>query len=452
MKALRRTALALAVTLLPLAAAWGADAGAGTKLTLDDCIKKALTAAPELGEAQADIDATSARLDEAKAHRYPQIEFLGLIGPVPQARGNQVYSEDGINDTERWTWFQRGDATLVQPLYTFGKISENMRAATHGIEVDRAKKDQKGTDVALQVKEYYYGILLARELRELVLETRDILDDAKSKARKLIDKGSPNADELDIYKLDAFRGEVAKYLEEASKGEQLALAALKTRMGLPPAEAVDIDAERLQPAGATLGDLAAYVEEARTRRPEFRQLNEGIKAREALVEAAKANYWPDLFLGGYVSAAYADKRTRIDNPFVPDDFNHVWAGIALGVKWKLDFGITGAKVAGERAQYNRLLSTRAYADEFIPLQIRKAWLEARESEASAAAMKEAYTNAKRWVVASVANYDFGIGPAQEIFDGLQNYARMRAAYFQAVYNQNMALARLDHAVGQAPLN
>jgi outer membrane protein len=139
MKALRRTALALAVTLLPLAAAWGADAGAGTKLTLDDCIKKALTAAPELGEAQADIDATSAKLDEAKAHRYPQIEFLGLIGPVPQARGNQVYSPDGINDTERWTWFQRGDATLVQPLYTFGKISENMKAASHGIEVDRAK-------------------------------------------------------------------------------------------------------------------------------------------------------------------------------------------------------------------------------------------------------------------------------------------------------------------------
>lgn len=452
MKRLHAVTLACCLAVLPLSGVLAAEPAPAAKvLTLDECIRGALATAPELGESQADIELAQSRLDEAKGYRFPQIEMRGLVGPVPEATGNQKESPDGV-DNHSFTWFARADATLVQPLYTFGKISENMRAATHGIEVDRAKKDQKGTDVALQVKEYYYGILLARELRELVLETRDILDDAKAKARKLIDKGSPNADELDIYKLDAFRGEVAKYLEEASKGEQLALAALKTRMGLPPAEAVDIDAERLQPAGATLGDLAAYVEEARTRRPEFRQLNEGIKAREALVEAAKANYWPDLFLGGYVSAAYADKRTRIDNPFVPDDFNHVWAGIALGVKWKLDFGITGAKVAGERAQYNRLLSTRAYADEFIPLQIRKAWLEARESEASAAAMKEAYTNAKRWVVASVANYDFGIGPAQEIFDGLQNYARMRAAYFQAVYNQNMALARLDHAVGQAPLN
>jgi hypothetical protein len=28
---------------------------------------------------------------------------------------------------------------IIQPLYTFGKISENMAAAAHGIEVDRAK-------------------------------------------------------------------------------------------------------------------------------------------------------------------------------------------------------------------------------------------------------------------------------------------------------------------------
>jgi len=87
----------------------------------------------------------------------------------------------------------------------------------------------------------------------------------------------------------------------------------------------------------------------------------------------------------------------------------------------------------------------------IPLQIRKAYLELQESEKSIAATRDAYSNAKKWAVAAVANFDMGIGPAKEIFDALQNYARMRADYFQSIYNYNMSRANLAYAVGEAPL-
>jgi outer membrane protein len=420
-------------------------------LGLRDCISRALTAAPELGESQADIDLASSKLKEAKAYRYPQIDFIGTIGPVPQARGDQVSSPDKINDTSRLTWFQRGDATLIQPLYTFGKISENMKAATHGIEVDRAKKEQKQNEIALQVKEYYYGLLLARELKQVVMEVKEDLDTARKKARKLLDKGSPNVEQLDIYKLDAFAGEVDKYLEEAKKGEALALSALRTRLGLPADAQLDIATERLTPDEGKVSPLSDYLQDSLTKRPEYRQIREGLQAREALVKAAKAAYYPDFFIGGYLSGAHAEKRTKITNPFVPDEFNHEWGGIALGLKWHLDFGITGAKLAGEVAQYNRLQSTRHYAEQNIPLQIKKSYLDLQESEKSIDATRTAYTNAKKWMVAALANFDFGIGPAKEIFDALENYAKMRSDYFRSVYNSKMAQANLVYAVGETPL-
>ncbi len=421
-------------------------------LSLDQCIAKALSDAPELGESQADIDLAASKLNEAKAHRYPQIDFIGLIGPVPQASGNQVNSPDKINDTRRLTWFQRGDATLVQPLYTFGKISENMKAAGHGIEVDRAKREQKRNEIALQVKQYYYGLLLARESKEVVLEVREDLDKARKKAKELLDKGSPNVELLDIYKLDAFSGEVDKYKEEAEKGEALALAALRTRLGLTADARLDIATERLTPDEKKTKPLSDYLQASLALRPEYREISEGLKAREALVKAAKAAYYPDLFLAGYVSGAHASKRTKITNPFVPDEFNHEWAGIALGLKWHLDFGITSAKVAGEVAQYNRLVSTKDYADRNIPLQINKSYLDIREAEKSIVATQKAYTNAKKWIVSALANFDFGIGPAKEIFDALENYAKMRADYFRSIYNYKMAEANLVYAVGEAPLS
>ncbi|HOP40056.1 MAG TPA: TolC family protein, partial [Geobacteraceae bacterium] len=79
-----------------------------------------------------------------------------------------------------------------------------------------------------------------------------------------------------------------------------------------------------------------------------------------------------------------------------------------------------------------------------------AYLELKEAEKSIAATKDAYGNAKKWAVSAVANFDMGIGPAKEIFDALQNYARMRADYFQSIYNLNMSRANLAYAIGEAP--
>lgn len=426
--------------------------GSSLLLGVDDCIRIALKAAPELGEAQADIDLTASKLDEASSNRYPQLEVTSLFGPAPQARREDLTATDkSYNRLNQLTWFASTDATIIQPLYTFGKISENMKAATHGIEVDRSRKEQRANEIALKVREYYYGLLLAREMKELVLEIQESLSKAREKAQKLLDQGSESVEELDLYKLDAFSGEVAKYLEEAKKGESLALAALKTRLGLPLNAPLEISVNRLVMIETATPDFETLVDRARLKRPEYRQISEGIKARAALVEASKANYYPDIFLGGLFSWAYAEDRDRIHNPYINDQFKHVNGGVALGVRWKLDFGITGAKVSAERAQHNRLLSTKEFADANIPLQIKKYYLELKEAENSAVATKSAYTNSKKWAVTALANFDFGVGPAKEIFEALQAYARMRAAYFQSLYNYRMAWANLDYATGEAPL-
>ena len=428
-----------------------AEAPPATVLKLDDCIRISLKAAPELGEAQADIALATSKLDEAKSYRFPQMELTTLVGPAPIAYRNVIspaIKTDKPFSFNALTWFTSADATIIQPLYTFGKISENMKAATHGIEVDRSRKQQRANEIVLKVNEYYYGLLLAREMKELVLEIEEILIKAREKARKLLDQGSDSVDEVDLYKLDAFSGIATKYLEEAKKGEALALAALKARMGMPAEAELVIGTERLVIVDVEIPSLESYVEKSRARRPEFYQIAEGLKARSALVEAAKANYYPDIFLGGLFSWAYADERDRINNPYINDQFKHLNGGVALGARWKLDFGITGAKVAAERAQYNRLLSTKEFADANIPLQVKKYYLDLIEARNSATATRGAYLNAKKWAVTAIANFDFGMGPAKDIFEALQAYSSMRSDFFKSIYNYRIAAANLDYATNE----
>ena len=419
-------------------------------VTVNEAISRALAQAPELGESQADIDLADSKLKEAGAYRFPRIEFISLLGPAPQANKQDFNKADTGYGLSHLTWFVSGDVLVTQPLYTFGKISESMKAAGFGIEVDRARKEQRRNEIAQKVREYYYGLLLARQMKGLVQEIQGYLDSARTSARKLLDQGSPNVDEMDLYKLDAFTGEAQKFLNEANRGEQLAMAALRVRLGLPPTAELEIADEQLTLDDSGMKDLSVYLADAENRRPEYRQIREGLKARAALVEAAQANYYPDIFLGAFYSAAYAQDRDKISNPYVTDTFRHNWGGVALGVKWHLDFGITGAKIAAEQAQYERLLKTSDYAAANIPLQVRKYHLDLVEAKKSAENMKTAWTNARKWTVAAVANFDFGIGPSRDIFEGLQNYARMKGEYFQSLYNFRLAEANLMVATGEAP--
>lgn len=444
----RLSLLAAATVLLVLT---GPVSAAQQTLTLKECIERALVHAPELGEAQADIQLVGAKLDEAKGNRLPQVDFLGLTGPVPRARGNQVSSPDSINSTDSFGWFERGDLTVVQPIYTFGKITHSMSAAKHGIEVEKARQVQKRNEIAVKVQEYYYGVLLARDAKALLAEVRDDLTKARGTAKKLLEQNSSNVEEADLYKLDAFSGEVGKYLAEATKGETLALSALKTRIGVPQETVLELSDTRLLRVGEPVGALNAYLDRAKVARPEFKQVSEGLQARQELVAAARAAHYPDIFVGATLSAAYASNRDKVDNPWVPDEFRHLWGGVALGLKWKLDFGITSAKVAQEQAQYDRLVSTKSYAEQNIPLEIMKYYDEGVEAASSIEASRGGYENSKKWAVTALANFDFGIGPAKEIFDALQQYAKMRWAYFQSIYNYNLALANLSRAAGDEPL-
>src|SRR5690606_8432639 len=107
--------------------------------------------------------------------------------------------------------------------------------------------------------------------------------------------------------------------------------------------------------------------------------------------------------------------------YFSDRFQHTYGGVALGLKWHLDFGITASKVAAEQAQLNRLESTKNYAEAFIPVQVQKALLEMKEAENVVSSSFIAYRSAKKWGAVALANFDFGIGNSRDIFEAVSIY-------------------------------
>lgn len=417
--------------------------------SLDDCIHMALKFSPRVKEQQQELEMTKTRLEEAEGYQWPQLEVTTLFGPSPKARGNQVVSNYRNDKIHGLGVFGSSELTLVQPIYTFGKITEAKKAASHGIRVEQSRVQQKATDVALEIKKYYYGYLAALEGEKLINEIKGYLESTIERTKKLLEAGSGYATELDLYKLEAFEGMLTKYSEEVNKNIILSKEALRTFIGLEKGTDFDLKDTTLKPVEVKIEGLDFYSTKSKKLRPEFIQLREGINAKKALFEMANADFYPKIFIAAFYSYADATERDRVTNPWIYDFFRHNVGGVVLGLKWNIDFGITKAKMNRARADYLKYERLRDYANIGILLQVEKSYRELMEAKKNIDATKRAYRSARKWMVGAVMNYDMGIGEARDAADAIVAYGKIKEEYIMSLYNFNMSYANVLQTSGLA---
>lgn len=413
---------------------------------LEECIKKALDISPEIMESKYEEDVYRAKKLQAESYAYPQIEILAAFGPSPDAKKEDILRTDKESNRINGL-FGRAEVTLIQPIYTFGKIESYKEAAKRGINVSYAGTKRKRLDVILRTKEFYYSLLLAKDLRNLIHEIRDELIDSIKKAEKHIELESPWADEANLYKLRSFLGVVEKNLNEVEKGITLSKDALLTSMGLQKDIDFDIPEESLKEVNVPSDIISRAIEKTKLLNPEFIKIKEGIEARRLLIDAEKSNLYPQFFLGLKGSIAGSTNRDKIDNPYIPDYFNHATVALFLGLKWSLDFGVTEGKIKESEAEYKKLIEKKRYVDEAIPFQIRKMLTDMEEAKKNIKELDTAYKNARKWLITAILNFDIGVGDAKEIGEAATIYAQTKADYLRSVFNYNMSYANLLHVSG-----
>jgi outer membrane protein TolC len=182
-------------------------------------------------------------------------------------------------------------------------------------------------------------------------------------------------------------------------------------------------------------------------RPEFKELKEGLAARQLLVDAAKADRMPSLFFAVVGQLAGAPGRRYNPDPYINDYFNDNGALPMVGAKWHFDFGILKAKIGQAQAELQQLQEEQRVALMGIPVEVAKSYGEVRQYYQSSVGMEKAYVNSRRWLVTSLNNFDMGLGKMDDIFLAFERYGVFRGDYLMALYQYNLSVAQLDKATG-----
>lgn len=423
-----------------------------TVLSLSEAIKKSVAFSPAISVANFEVAEAKAKKSEANAASFlPEFSALVVGGPVPDvpegSGPENNFPTVNNNDFGNMGPFVRARIEALQPIYTFGKISNLQNAAKHNVAAKELQKTVARNELVFNVKRAYYTLCFLYSLEEFINELNDRTLKAKQKIEERLKSGSGEATDIDLIRLEVFRAETEKRMFELRSGINFARETLGVLTGLNPS-GVDIAEKNISIKKIDLQPIEHYLARTKVARPEVTQLDEATKAADAFSDSVKANFYPSLFIAGFYTYAKAPGRDLVNNPFLVNDFNVHTGGAFLGLKQDLSFLRTTAKYKQANAQYKKITAQRQLALQGIEIEVRKSYNDFVAKQSSYDASERAFKAGRSWVLASTLNFGAGLVPIKDLLEAFIAYTTVKANYLDIMYDFNISLSQLTRSVGE----
>ncbi len=447
---MKRTAFGLALLALgvpPAAAQTPGEVPAGAPLTLERAIETARTYNPMLQAAEAGVLAAEAQVDEARSYRLPKLElsefatrstnpvvvFSNLLGQ--ERFGPANFDPAFLNEpppTNNWNT----KLSLMQPIWTGGKISGGVAAAESGAAAAAADRDHAGQQVTQKVIEAYTGVVLAENYRRVATEALETSQAHVKLVRDMYETGM--VVQSDLLSAEVRELEVNEMLVRATSQAKIARAGLNLAMGLPldtPAVLPDsVDVPTL-----TEGDLQALTEEALENRPDLAAAAARSEAADSMVKVARAGWYPEIGVGGAYEANAED--------FIgADGTNWTILGVA---RWNaLEGFAASARVRRAKEQHRQATEYQNHLRQMAGLEVRQAYYELVAVRETLAQSEKAVELAQASLTIVEDRYKEGLTTLVELLAGQTALNEARTREVSARRDLVLADARLKLAVGR----
>ncbi|HJY27514.1 MAG TPA: TolC family protein [Pyrinomonadaceae bacterium] len=408
-------------------------------LSLDEALRLANAQASAFQTARLNERIAAEDLRQAQAAFLPKVSTplsyiytspaLGL--PPGEPRAPSFVSADGIGVYDALVNVS-GDFDIAGRLRaTLAKNRALLAAAHAGAEVARR-------ELAQAVIEAYYGLALANAQVRAAQTNLEAAQEFENITSLLLSGGEVASVDLTRAQLQtlARRDE----LEKARANEAVTAGSLRVLVGYDFAR--PISTTDLALALPIASEFQQFKAEDVSRRPEFTQLEQQLRAARQEIRIARADRLPSLSYsinGGFDTDSMKSPRLK--------EHTGVSAGISFSIPI-FDWGAsrsreTQARLRVEVAENERTLALRGFTQQFYAAQAQAATAAARINLA-----REGVAKAQDNVAASIARYRAGEAPIVEVTDAQTTLVEQRNALYQAIFDYQTALARLRQATAQ----
>jgi len=424
------------------------------RLSLQDCENLSLENNLEIESTKLQVNLARAKQTQASHLRYlPKFELKHIWGPSTQARDSVTQygvltSPDTTFEFRDLRYYTETELNILQPLYTFGRLSGYKKAAKYGVAAEEAGLDKVGQDKQLEVRRWYWNLLVQKEKLKVMQEAEKEIKKAEDKIDEQLQSGEGDASQTDLFKIRIYEYEIKKRKGEIENKLLIAKTSLRMVTGLDPDVEFVLQDEYIERIEVKWLELPAYLDIAYAQRPDINQIRAGLTARRALVQVAKSEYYPQFFFGAQVKYNYAKDRFDSKNPFVYNPYNFFRPGFVVGFNLNLNFVQTRDKVRVEQAEYSKLAHKEKLLTDGIKIDVQKLYLEARQAEQNMRESRRALRASENWLRSATMTFDIGLGNVKDLIDAYQANGKMRLEHLENIYDFNVGIAELSRAIGR----
>ena len=403
-------------------------------------VDEALAANLELDQAESNVDARLALLDQARAEYLPQIDLQLRFSDANGGRTIEVPAL-GIDFRFLREREQESFVRLTQPIYD-ARLAAGRRGAGYSWDASRHGLEAFRLRLARDVRQAYYRWLAARESIGVLEATAELATENERVNDSLYRNGKVTKD-LRL-SAEAEHLEITQQLLRARAAEDLARRYLNLLCNAP----LDREPEAPAVADADLPRMArripvargvALEERAVDRRSELRELDSGIAAAGEAESAARAAFKPQL-------AFAVDAGTQGEEWDYSVEDSYVLASVILRFN-VFNGGGDRAAIREARARSAGLTAGRQLAEQQIRIEVQEAITDLEVAEAS-------LETASRRIEAADAAYaivakkrDLGQVSSAEYLDAQRALTQARLNGNVTRFQALGALAQVEYAIG-----
>ena len=416
-------------------------------LSLHEAVRLALDENKALAATAAAVEASAARIDQARSGRLPKLNYSESYArsdnPVfvfsslltQHQFGLQNFNIGPLNRPDSLNNFQ-SQLTVDQVLYDAGQTRNAVQSA--GLSKRMTEEEQRRTEmqvIAGVTRAYYGAVLAAESLRTAEQALRSAEADLK-RAESV--RAAGMSTDVDVLSIRVHLAAVNEQRIQRAADLDVAKSALNDVLGLP-LDANHTLTTALSPLDLPDLTLASLERDASTTRPEARQTHLAADLAKTQADAARSALLPQVvFHAGFE----ADRQQFIHKGGAN------WLA-SIGLHWNLFNGF-GDKARIEESSH---WLEHAHADEqrvdsAVRLEVRRAWADLRAAGQRIEVAKASVAEAEESLRITQNRYEAGMSNVTDLLRNETAVLESRTRYLAAVHDQRIAAAALELAAGQ----
>lgn len=410
------------------------------ELTLQDSVRLALEKNPNILAMKKRIESAKSQEQGALSNFLPKLDLSAMRTveeklftiEIPSFIPGQPPTVAKFDFTKDYQYSLR----MTQPIFTGGKLISTYNQAKLNLDLVEEMDSQTRQDLIFEVKKAYYGVLLSKEILKVSEDALSLAEKHLERTKKLLEAGV--ASKLDLLRAEVQVANLKPQVIRAKNASELAEEGLKTLLGLKSDDKVILK-ESLSYKPAEI-DQDKLISLALERRPEINQLKIQRKMTREMLRLAWASYIPNVAIAGefnWRADRFSFAREALENYYT----------VNLVVTLPIFDGFSReSKISQSKAELERIDYVLKGVEQNIALDVKNAFLSFKEARESYESQKTNVSQAEEAVRVAELNYEEGLATYLDVLSAHMALTEAKTNLAQALYNYNVALAKIERAV------